>query len=55
MKPLCLYFHRFKLDIIEVEYPHLLLKNEEKVKLPLYPSIILKCKDSGLEKAKGRF
>ena len=47
MKPFSLYFHRFKIDLLEVEYPHLLLKGEEKKKLTLYPLVVLKCKDIG--------
>lgn len=55
MKPFALFFHRLKLEMTELEYPHLLIKNDEKKKLALYPGIILKCKDLGLEKIKKRF
>ena len=55
MKPFSLYFHRLKIDLLEVEYPHLLLKGQEKKKLTLYPVVILKCKDIGLEKSKSKF
>jgi hypothetical protein len=42
--------HRFKKDILELEFPFLMLKKEQKKKLGLYPEILLKCKDIGLEK-----
>lgn len=55
MKPFCIFLHRINLDIIELEYPHLLLRNEEKKKLTLYPLIILKCKDINQQESKIRF
>jgi len=47
--------HRFKKEILEYEFPYLMLKQVEKKKLDLYPNIILKCKDIGLEKTKQKF
>lgn len=55
MKPFCLYLHRFKPEILEAEYPHLTIKQNEKKKLSLYPNIIIKCKDVGLENSKNKF
>ena len=55
MKPFTIFFHRINLQIIEAEYPHLFIKGNEKKKLTLYPNIILKCKDIGMEKKKNYF
>ena len=55
MKPFSLFLHRFKPELLHTEYPHLSIKNNEKKKLTLYPQIIVKSKDLGLEKSKQRF
>lgn len=55
MKPFSLFLHKFNQDILELEYPHLLITNLERKKLTLYPGIIIKCKDIGYHESKTRF
>ena len=55
MKPFSIFLHRFKPEIVHIEYPHLCIRNNEKRKLTLYPQIIVKSKDLGLEQDKQRF
>ena len=42
-------------SILELEYPHLMVRGSEKKKLKLYPTIIVKCKDLGIQKKKDLF
>ena len=42
-------------SILELEYPHLMVRGSEKKKLKLYPNIIVKCKDLGIQKKKDLF
>ena len=37
MKPFCLYMHRLKAELVASEYPHLIILQNQKRKLPLYP------------------
>jgi hypothetical protein len=55
MRPFSLFLHRFKPDLVHTEYPHLCIRGNEKKKLTLYPQIIVKSKDLGLESSKQRF
>ena len=42
-------------SILELEYPHLMVRSSEKKRLKLYPNIIVKCKDLGIQKKKDLF
>ena len=55
MKPFSLYLHRLKVDLGVKEYPHMFIVGNESKKLPLYPQILIKCKDIGVEKNKTKF
>ena len=55
MKPFSLFLHWMKPEIVKIEFPHLAIIENEKKKLALYPGIIVKCKDIGVEKNKSRF
>jgi len=55
MKPFSVYFHKINKVIAEIEYPHLIIWDDEKRKLPLFPSIMIKCKDIGAEQKKDHF
>ena len=52
MRPFSLFLHRFKPELVHTEYPHLCIRDNEKKKLTLYPQIIVKSKDLGLESSK---
>jgi hypothetical protein len=52
MRPFSLFLHRFKPELVHTEYPHLCIRGNEKKKLTLYPQIIVKSKDLGLESSK---
>ena len=52
MRPFSLLLHRFKPELVHTEYPHLCIRGNEKKKLTLYPQIIVKSKDLGLESSK---
>jgi hypothetical protein len=55
MRPFSLYLHRLKAVLAEKEYPHLAIHGLEKKKLALYPMIMVKCKDIGIEQSKAAF
>ena len=55
MRPFSLFLHRFKPELVHTEYPHLCIRGNQKKKLTLYPQIIVKSKDLGLESSKQRF
>jgi hypothetical protein len=55
MKPFSLFMQKLSTEIAETEYPHLCIKSDEKKKLALYPNIVVKCKDIGLETKKQNF
>jgi hypothetical protein len=44
-----------KPEIVKIEFPHLAIIENEKKKLALYPGIIVKCKDIGVEKVSLAF
>ena len=47
-KPFQMFLHKFKAEILQVEYPYLSLEGDTQKKLSLYPNIVLKCVDIGL-------
>lgn len=55
MKPFSLFLHRIKPELVAREYPMLGIVKNEKKKLTLYPMVMIKCKDVGIEKNKSRF
>ena len=55
MKPFSLFLHRIKPELVTREYPMLGIVKNEKKKLTLYPMVMVKCKDVGIEKSKSRF
>ncbi len=55
MKPFSLFLHRIKPELVAREYPMLAIYKNEKKKLTLYPMVMIKCKDVGIEKSKSRF
>ena len=55
MKPFSLFLHRIKPELVAREYPMLAIHRNEKKKLTIYPMVMIKCKDVGIEKSKSRF
>ena len=55
MKPFSLFLHRIKPELVTREYPMVAIYKNEKKKLTLYPMVMIKCKDVGIEKSKSRF
>ncbi|TNV85423.1 hypothetical protein FGO68_gene442 [Halteria grandinella] len=55
MKPFCLYLHRLKPELATSEYAYLIILQNQSRKLALYPQIISKCKDLGVQESKKKF
>ena len=54
-KPFQMFLYKFNAEILQVEYPYLYLEGDKKKALALYPNIILKCVDLGLQNHKKNF
>jgi len=50
-----MFLYKFNADILKVEYPYLCLTGSERKHLALYPLIMLKCVDLGIQADKNKF
>ena len=51
-KPFQMFLYKFNAEILKIEYPYLCLTGKEKKHLALYPLIMLKCVDIGIQADK---
>ena len=50
-----MFLYKFNAEILELEFPYLYLEGDNKKALALFPNIILKCVDIGVQETKEKF